>query len=63
MTFTLEDKRDKIRSQLLYELGHTEIPQKKENKPLGGLNYRSRFLQNPKNKRDPNEKREYSYKW
>lgn len=63
MTLTLEDKRDKIRSQLLFELTHTEIPKKKENKPIGGLSKRHRFLQNPNNKRDPNEKREYSYKW
>lgn len=63
MTFTLEDKRDKIRSQLLFEIMHTKTPTENEDKPKGGLNSRHRFLQNPKNKRDPNEKREYSYKW
>jgi len=63
MTFTLEDKRDKIRSQLLFEITHTKIPEKKEDKPIGGVCLRSRFLQNPNNKRDPNEKRVYSYKW
>jgi hypothetical protein len=63
VTFTIEDKRDKIRSQLLFEITNTKIPEKKENKPIGGLNCRARFLRNPNNKRDPNEKRIYSYKW
>jgi len=63
MTFTLEDKRDKIRSQLLFEITHTEIPEKKENKSICGLSKRHRFLQNPEHKRPVGEKREYSYKW
>jgi hypothetical protein len=63
MTFTQEDKRDKIRSQLQYEITHQEIPEEKENKSIGGLSKRNRFLQNPSHKRDPNEKRVYSYRW
>jgi len=63
MTFTQEDKRDKIRSQLLYELKNPEIPEKKENKLTGGLSKRNRFLQNPNNKKPVDEKRVYSYHW
>jgi hypothetical protein len=64
MTFTLEDKRDKLRSQLVYELTHAEPAKKQADKSTGGLNpKRSRFLKNPKNRKDPEEKREYDYKW
>jgi hypothetical protein len=60
MTFTLEDKRDKIRSQLLYELGHTEIPQKKENKPTCAIrSARYKFLQNPEHLKPANQKRSW----
>ena len=63
MAFTLEDKRDKIRSQLLFEMENPKTPKNKADKSTSGLSKRHRFLQNPKNKRDPNEKREYNYKW
>jgi len=58
MTFTLEDKRDKIRSQLLFELTHPEPPKIQTDKSQGGLcSKRHKFLQNPKNRKQPGEKR------
>ena len=64
MTFTLEDKRDKLRSQLIFELTNPEQPKKQADKSTGGLQVkRSKFLKNPKNRKDPLEKREYNYKW
>ena len=41
MTFTIEDKRDKIRSQLKYEITHPSLwydpSKKKADKPNSGL--------------------------
>jgi hypothetical protein len=53
MTFTQEDQRDKIRSQLQYEITHPDKPgQETQNKPSSGLcnpdkkkSVRSRFCE------------------
>ena len=50
MAFTKEDKRDKIRSQLIFELTHDSGFYKKyESK--GGISKKSKFLKNPNNVR------------
>lgn len=54
--FTKEDKRDKIRSQLYYELGFPETPRKPRNKSICGLSKKAKFLADPRNKREPGEK-------
>ena len=60
MTFTQEDKRDKIRSQLLFEFNNPKIPTKREDKSYTSLHKqpskRSKFLANPKNLKLEDEK-------
>ncbi len=60
MTLTLEDKLDKIRSQLLFEFNNPKIPIKREDKSHIGLyklpSKRSKFLSNPKNIKPKGEK-------
>jgi len=60
MTFTLEDKRDKIRSQLLFEFNNPKTPMNCKDKSQAGLqkqpSKRSRFLKNPNNLKPEDEK-------
>jgi len=53
---TKEDQRDKIRSQLFYELGLPETPKDNQDKSKGGLSKRHRFLKNPNNLKQKGEK-------
>ena len=53
---TIQDKRDKIRSQLYYELGLPETPRNKNIKSKKGLSKKAKFLADPRNKREPGEK-------
>lgn len=53
---TKEDQRDKIRSQLLYELSSPEIPKKSEDKSTVGLSKKAKFLKNPNNLKPKGEK-------
>lgn len=48
MTFTQEDKRDKIKSQLIFELNH-ESGFYKRYESKNGLSKRAKFLKNPNN--------------
>jgi hypothetical protein len=56
MTFTCEDQRDKIRSQLIYEITHPEQQIIKANKLQVGLSKRARFLEKARKQKleDPN---------
>jgi hypothetical protein len=53
---TKEDQRDKIRSQLFYELGLPETPKIVKDKSTVGLSKRDRFLKNPNNLKPKGEK-------
>jgi hypothetical protein len=56
MTFTQEDKRDKIRSQLLFEIANPEPPKAHAAKSPGGLSKKAKFLGNPRKVKQPGEK-------
>ena len=53
---TKEDKRDKIRSQLFYELGLPEIPKRIKDKSTFGLSKKAKFLKNLNNLKPKGEK-------
>lgn len=60
MTWTREDQRDKIRSQLIFELTHPEPPKIKANKSICGLqSKRHKFLQNPDHLKPADQKRSW----
>jgi hypothetical protein len=56
MTFTQEDKRDKIRSQLIYELTNPKPPVSHARKSPAGLSKKAKFLANPRKVKQPGEK-------
>ncbi len=59
MTFTREDRRDKILDQLVYELFCEQLPKPDKNrkdKSTVGLCKRAKFLKNPNNLKPFGEK-------
>jgi hypothetical protein len=51
-----DTQRNKIRSQLFYELGLPEMPKKMVDESKGGLSKRAKFLKNPNNLKSKGEK-------
>lgn len=56
MTFTKEDQRDKIRSQLMYEFQNPKPDNIKADKSPSGLSKKAKFLANTRKSKQKDEK-------
>ena len=56
MTFTKEDQRDKIRSQLMYEFQNPKSGDIKSDKSPSGLSKKAKFLANTRKSKQKDEK-------